>query len=153
MAVGFAGLGYAAQRALMMAKRVAPTDEAASVEAAKVEGVLGKIVDTPLITEPCSSDSEASSEDPKNTKALNGQAGVGQNGHSALNSDPADRHRQLEVRMCSLQLSIPCTATSGQLWSFANCEPCTMLRQDQTLQQALFAKWVGASSVRKVKQG
>ena len=48
MAVGFAGLGYAAQRALMLAKRAAPTDEAAAVEAAKVEGIVSKVADTCL---------------------------------------------------------------------------------------------------------
>ena len=45
MAIGFAGLGYAAQRALMLAKRVAPTGEAAAVEAAKVEGIISKVAD------------------------------------------------------------------------------------------------------------
>ena len=48
MAIGFAGLGYAAQRALMLAKRVAPTEEAAAVEAAKVEGIVSKVTDTCL---------------------------------------------------------------------------------------------------------
>ena len=52
MAIGFAGLGYAAQRALMMAKRVAPTDEAAAVEAAKVEGIVSKVADTHLCMQP-----------------------------------------------------------------------------------------------------
>lgn len=52
MAIGFAGLGYAAQRALMLAKRVAPTDEAAAVEAAKVEGIISKVADTCLCVQP-----------------------------------------------------------------------------------------------------
>ena len=52
MAIGFAGLGYAAQRALMLAKRVAPTDEAAAVEAAKVEGIVSKVADTCLCMQP-----------------------------------------------------------------------------------------------------
>ena len=46
MAIGFAGLGYAAQRALTLARKVAPTDEAAAVEAAKVEGIVSKVADT-----------------------------------------------------------------------------------------------------------
>ena len=52
MAIGFAGLGYAAQRALMLAKRVAATDEAAAVEAAKVEGIISKVTDTRLCVKP-----------------------------------------------------------------------------------------------------
>ena len=52
MAIGFAGLGYAAQRALMLAKKVAPTDEAAAVEAAMVEGIVSKVPATCFCMQP-----------------------------------------------------------------------------------------------------
>ena len=92
MALGFAGLGYAAQRALTMAKRVAPTEEAASVEAAKVEGIVAKVVDMPLVTEPLATESSGSgSHEPLNTdKSTHGH------GNASL-----DGHGDSEVRHCA----------------------------------------------------
>jgi hypothetical protein len=88
MALGFAGLGYAAQRALTTAKRVAPTEEAASVEAAKVEGVVAKVVDTPLVTEPLATEPSGSSSHEPLTTDKNSDG----SGHASLH-----RHGDSEV--------------------------------------------------------
>jgi hypothetical protein len=92
MALGFAGLGYAAQRALTMAKKVAPTEEAASVEAAKVEGIVAKVVDTPFVTESLATESSGSgSHEPLSTdKSTQGHESASLNGHG-----------DLEVRHCA----------------------------------------------------
>ena len=101
MALGFAGLGYAAQRALVMAKKVAPTAEGAAVEAAKVEACVAKVVDTPFITEPSSSVSSVHREDlRKGSKATNGHAkgGAVEDGHSHAISSTVNGYRQPEVQ-------------------------------------------------------
>lgn len=97
MAVGFAGLGYAAQRALTLAKRVAPTVEAAAVEAAKVEACIAKVVDTPYITQPSSSVSSVHREDLKKGEPTKGHVDGGQNGHGHATNGTADGYRQSEV--------------------------------------------------------
>ena len=99
MAVGFAGLGYAAQRALTLAKRVAPTVEAAAVEAAKVEACVAKVVDTPYITQPSSSVSSVHREHLKKGEAAKGHVDENgdQNGHSHATNGTADGYRQSEV--------------------------------------------------------
>ncbi|CAK0748964.1 hypothetical protein CVIRNUC_001874 [Coccomyxa viridis] len=96
MAIGFAGLGYAAQRALMLAKRVAPTDEAAAVEAAKVEGIISKVVDVPLIPEPASSTDHEHANGDKSSGATNGHAVAAQASHSHGSTDAMDGARELE---------------------------------------------------------
>jgi len=126
MALGFAGLGYAAQRALVMAKRVAPTDEAAAVEAAKIESIIGKVVDTPLITEPSSSGRDVSRDDIKGSKAVKGyvKESVVQNGNGHAVHGTTNGHRRLEVGSCDhtglmtlvyLLSNIPLAATSSWL--------------------------------------
>lgn len=110
MAVGFAGLGYAAQRALVMAKKVAPTPEAAAVEAAKVEACVAKVVDTPYITEPASSVSSVHRDDiRKGEEATNRHvkdSAAEQNGNGHAGSGTANGYKQPEVPPCSLCL--PC---------------------------------------------
>ena len=103
MAVGFAGLGYAAQRALSMAKKLAPTSEAAAVEAAKVEACVAKVVDTPFITEPSSSVSSVHRDDIRKRKdaATNGlvkDSAAEQNGLSHAATGAVNGYRQPEVR-------------------------------------------------------
>ena len=103
MALGFAGLGYAAQRALFVAKKVAPTDEAAAVEAAKLESIIGKVVDTPLITEPSSSGRDVSRDDIRGSKAMkgDGKQNVVQNGDGHAVHGTTNSHRKPEVGSCS----------------------------------------------------
>ena len=105
MAVGFAGLGYAAQRALVMAKKVASTAEAAAVEAAKVEACVAKVVDTPFITEPSSSVSSVHRDDIRKSKeAANAHLkdGADQNGHSHATKGTVHGYRQSEVQHLAL---------------------------------------------------
>ena len=110
MALGFAGLGYAAQRALVMAKKVAPTQEAAAVEAAKVEACVAKVVDTPYITEPASSVSSVQRDDlvkgKEATDRLVKDSAAEQNGHGHAANGTVNGYRQPEVPLCALCL--PC---------------------------------------------
>ena len=115
MAVGFAGLGYAAQRALSMAKRVAPTNEAAAVEAAKVEACIAKVVDTVFITEPSSSVSSVHRDDIRKRKeaATNGlvkESAAEQNAHSHAANGTINGHRRPEVAPC---LYVACAVLSS----------------------------------------